>query len=87
MDGDAVSRLEARLARLEETVRGGPSKLTVVEHGEKIDRLSSQVERRMAGVRKGMEALNGRLAAVETAMAKLPEHLKSFKVRIRRRHD
>ena len=79
VDGDAVSRLEARLARLEETVRGGPSKLTVVEHGEKIDRLSAQVERRMAGVRKGMEALNGRLAAVETAMAKLPEHLKSFK--------
>ena len=33
----------------------------------------------MKGVKAGMEALHGRLQAVEVAMAKLPEHLKSFK--------
>ena len=60
--------------RLEQKVGSGKS-----TDGERLEALSAQVERRMKGVKAGMEALHGRLQAVEVAMAKLPEHLKSFK--------
>ena len=72
---DVIARLEARLARLEQKVGSGKS----TDGGERLEALSAQVERRMKGVKAGMEALHGRLQAVEVAMAKLPEHLKSFK--------
>ena len=78
IDSEDAARLEARLARLEETMRGGPSQLVVQQHSERIDQLHAQVDRSMKGVRKGMEGLNGRIAAIEIAMAKLPEHLKNF---------
>ena len=68
----AAGALEARLAALEAQVAGGPSHLKVAEMEQQLAALTKTVERRMAGVRKGMEALNGRLGAVETAMAELP---------------
>ena len=43
-DGEAVRKLEARLAALEEAVRGGPSKLAVFENQQKVDALTAQVE-------------------------------------------
>jgi uncharacterized protein involved in exopolysaccharide biosynthesis len=72
-EGEAVRRLEARLKALEELVRAGPSKLALEQTNQKVDSLSAQVERRLAGVKKGMGALHERLTAVELAMAKLPE--------------
>ena len=63
-ESEAVARLEARLATLEEAVRGGPSKLAVFEAEQKVAQLSATLERRMTGVKKGMEALHGRLQAV-----------------------
>ena len=48
-------------------MRGGPSKLAVVDVSERVEQLSGQMERRMAGVRKGMEALHNRLQAIECA--------------------
>ncbi|KOO52848.1 hypothetical protein Ctob_011896 [Chrysochromulina tobinii] len=82
-EGEAVRRLEARLKALEELVRAGPSKLALEQTSQKVDSLSAQVERRLAGVKKGMGALHERLTAVELAMAKLPEHLKTFKTKNR----
>ena len=62
---------------------GGPSHLKVAEMEQQLAALTKTVERRMAGVRKGMEALNGRLGAVETAMAKLPDHLTKFRDKLK----
>ena len=44
-----------------------------------MEQLSALMEKRQAASKKAMEGLHGRLQAVELAMAKLPEHLKTFK--------
>ena len=87
-DLGAVARLEARLASLEEAMRSGGSASggtgsgqSSIEQEQKLAALSALVERRLGGVKKGMEALHGRLQAVELAMAKLPEHLKGFRAK------
>ena len=46
-------------------------------------KLEATVEKRLGGVKKGMEALHGRLQAMETAMSKLPEHLARFNKKIK----
>ena len=74
--------LEARLAMLEQTVAGGPSKLNVDLQEQQLAELRDRVSKRMTGVRQGMEMLDKRLRGVETAIqtwgAKLPATFKGI---------
>lgn len=78
-DSDVVQRFEARIMQLEDELRAQPSKQSVSENQERYEALEAQVSKRLEGVKKGMEGLNGRLQAIEIGMAKLPEHFNSFK--------
>jgi hypothetical protein len=74
-----VRRLETRIKQLEQQLLGQPSQHAVVENMYKTDALETQVEKRLVGVKKGMEGLHGRLEAIELGLAKLPEQFKGIK--------
>ena len=65
----------------------GPSKLNSELQEQQIAELRERVDKRMSGVRQGMEMLDKRLRGVETAIqnwgAKLPATFKGFKTSIR----
>jgi len=78
-ESDLVRRLETRIKQLEQQLLGQPSQHAVVENMHKTDALETQVEKRLVGVKKGMEGLHGRLEAIELGLAKLPEQFKGIK--------
>ena len=78
-ESDLVRRLETRIKQLEQQLLGQPTQHAVVESMYKTDALETQVEKRLVGVKKGMEGLHGRLEAIELGLAKLPEQFKGIK--------
>jgi len=78
-----MKRLEARISELEAEFNGqsnpGQSHRQVVETQQKSDALEAQMQKRLAGVKKGMAGLHERLQSMELTLAKLPEQFKGLK--------
>ena len=85
-----LADMQARLARLEHAMAAssGPgadssvaAASTASRVAERVEELSATVDKKLKGMKSGLEALHGRLQAVELAIGKLPEHLKVFKAK------
>ena len=82
--GSEVERqLEARIAALEERLAARPSQQKLEADEQKLAALEKHLEKKLAGAKKGMEALHGRLQAIELGVAKVPEAFKKISARNR----